>query len=100
MNKTYTIYEFAIQDKNHYPSGCNVCVAYEKDEKADIDFGIENNKHIDERYFKLIKKIPFLPNTLLVFPRTNNTYHGVQKINIEGVERNLIQLNYYFKNII
>ena len=73
---------------------------YEKDEKADIDFGIENNKHIDEKYFKLIKKIPFLPNTLLVFPRTNNTYHGVQKINIEGVERNLIQLNYYFKNII
>ena len=42
MNKTYTIYEFAIQDKNHYPTGCNVCVAYEKDEKAIKEDGMDN----------------------------------------------------------
>ncbi len=72
---------------------------YEKNSDTKIDLGKENNKHIDDKHFKLIKKIPFSPNSLLVFPRTNFTYHGVEKINIEGAERNLIQLNYYFKKI-
>ena len=47
--------------------------------------------------FELIKKVPFLPNSLLVFPRTNYSFHGVEKINENQSERNLIQLNYYLK---
>ncbi len=70
---------------------------YKLNEDANVELGEKGNHHISEKDFTLIKKIPFRPNTLLVFPRTNSSYHGVEKINTEGAERNLIQLNYYFK---
>ena len=43
------------------------------------------------------KKAEFLPNSVLIFPRTNYSYHGVSSINIGSQERNLLLLNYYFK---
>jgi len=72
---------------------------YKLNENAKVDLGEKGNFHVDEKDFTLVTKIPFKPNTLLVFPRTNNSYHGVEKINVEGAERNLIQLNYYFNTI-
>ena len=69
--------------------------------KIEIDTGPKGNKHIapseTNKTFDLVKKVPFLPNSLLVFPRTNYSFHGVEKINEDQSERNLIQLNYYFK---
>ena len=70
--------------------------------KKEIPYtGEKSNIHVatdsTDDYFELVKKIPFLPNSLLVFPRTNYSFHGVEKINIEQSERNLIILNYYFK---
>ena len=43
------------------------------------------------------KKAEFLPNSVLIFPRTNYSYHGVSSINIGSQERNLLLLNFYFK---
>ena len=70
--------------------------------KREIDnIGEKGNYHLSpdstDQNFELIKKIPFLPNSLLVFPRTNYSFHGVEKINVDQSKRNLIQLNYYFK---
>jgi len=69
--------------------------------KKEIYIGEKGNYHapVDstDENFELIKKVPFLPNSLLVFPRTNYSFHGVEKINENQSERNLIQLNYYFK---
>ena len=45
------------------------------------------------------KKTEFLPNSVLIFPRTNYSYHGVSSINIGSKERNLLLLNFYFKTI-
>ena len=52
-----------------------------------------NNKFIEE------KKAEFLPNSVLIFPRTNLSYHGVSSINIGSKERNLLLLNFYLKKI-
>ena len=52
-----------------------------------------------EKYFTEEKKIPFIPNSVLIFPRTNFSYHGVSSLNIGSKERNLLLLNYHFKNI-
>jgi len=46
--------------------------------------------------FKKIKTCPFVPNSVLIFPRTNNSFHGVEEVNIQQRERNLLLLNYYF----
>tara|TARA_Y100001970_G_scaffold70679_1_gene89939 strand:- start:559 stop:1302 length:744 start_codon:yes stop_codon:yes gene_type:complete len=70
-------------------------------EAKDKEFHIKNDVkgHYPVEGFNLIKKIEFLPNTLFIFPRTNISYHGVQTINTQGAERNLLLLNYYFKEI-
>ena len=74
---------------------------YEPKQKISLDekgsFHSDPNK-VNEQ-FKVIKKIPFLPNSLLLFPRTNNSFHGVEKINVDQKERNLLLLNFYIQTI-
>ena len=48
--------------------------------------------------FKKIKTCPFIPNSVLIFPRTSMSFHGVEEVNINQKERNLLLLNYYFKS--
>ena len=43
------------------------------------------------------KLAEFLPNSVLIFPRTNSSYHGVSSINVGSYERNLLLLNYNYK---
>ena len=50
-----------------------------------------------KKNFVETKKTEFLPNSVLIFPRTNYSYHGVSSINIGSQERNLLLLNFYFK---
>ena len=45
--------------------------------------------------FKKIKTCPFSPNSLFIFPRTQASFHGVEEVNIDQRERNLLLLNYY-----
>ena len=70
-------------------------------EAKDKEFHLKNDikGHYPIEDFNLIKKVEFLPNTLFIFPRTNISYHGVQTINMQGAERNLLLLNYYFQEI-
>ena len=68
-----------------------------KDKEFHKNNEVKGHYPVDD--FNLVKKVEFLPNTLFVFPRTNISFHGVQTINIDSAERNLLQLNYYLKNI-
>ncbi len=63
--------------------------------KSESHFTLESTKKL----FNKIKTCPFIPNSLLIFPRTNNSFHGVEEVNIEQKERNLLLLNYYLKKI-
>ena len=49
--------------------------------------------------FTKVKTCLFLPNSVFIFPRTTNSFHGVEEVNIEQKERNLLLLNYYDKII-
>ena len=59
---------------------------------------ISSEKHFSleetKKYFKKIKTCPFIPNSVLIFPRTARSFHGVEEINIFQKERNLLLLNY------
>lgn len=67
------------------------------------DFKLSYESHYSkvetDKNFEEIKKVPFLPNSVLIFPRTNFSFHGVSSINIGSFERNLLLLNFYFKKI-
>ena len=71
--------------------------------KAKFDKIVPNKIHFSQKetkeFFEPIKKCPFVPNSLLVFPRTNQSYHGVELVNIHQQERDLLLLNYHLKEI-
>ena len=66
-----------------------------KNEINNIDFSKHFNADETAQKFIKVKTCPYIPNSLLIFPRTPFTFHGVEKINIEEKERNLLLLNYY-----
>ena len=39
--------------------------------------------------FDFVETVEFMPNRLLVFPKTERSFHGVQQINEQGVNRPL-----------
>jgi len=51
------------------------------------------------KHFKEIKRAEFIPNSVLIFARSNITYHGVSSVNTGSLERNLLLLNFYFKQL-
>ena len=65
--------------------------------KKNISHDMNDHYDLEEtnKFFDKVKSCKFLPNTLLLFPRTNLSYHGVDQINIKQKERNLLLLNYY-----
>ena len=54
------------------------------------------SRESSKKYFKKVKTCPFIPNSVLIFPITKYSYHGVEEINIQQKERNLLLLNYFF----
>ena len=67
-------------------------------EEFDLNNAAKLNSIEDtNKKFKKITTCKFIPNSLLIFPRTNYSYHGVDEINIDSKERDLLLLNYYIK---
>ena len=55
-------------------------------------FGVQDTK----KKFIKAKTCHFLPNSVLIFPKTLNTWHGVEEVNIKQQERDLLVMNYWF----
>lgn len=62
-----------------------------------ISFNNHYSKEKTEELFEEKKLAEFLPNSVLIFPRTDYSYHGVSSIKVGSYERNLLLLNYYYK---
>ena len=61
-----------------------------KDIKSTNHFSLQQT---NENFLK-VKTCSFVPNSVLIFPRTNKSFHGVEEVNILQKERNLLLLNY------
>ncbi len=70
---------------------------YEKSQKSLTYDKIHYSKEETKKLFLPVKTCPFIPNSLLIFPRSNDSFHGVEEINTMREERNLLSLNYFFK---
>ena len=74
---------------------------YKPKKENDIHIGEKGNYLASlaetENNFDVVTTLPFIPNSLLLFPRSNHSFHGVEEINSKGFERDLLLLNYYFK---
>ena len=65
------------------------------DTKQDLVEDQHFTKDQTKKNFKKIKTCPFIPNSLFLFPRTRLSFHGVEEVNIDQKERNLLLLNYF-----
>lgn len=61
----------------------------------DPNFSCDGKKHHDFAQFSKVKTIPYLPNSVLGFVRTDKSFHGVEKLQEEDFERNL--MNFYLR---
>jgi hypothetical protein len=56
----------------------------------DKDFTCEGGPHHNSAQFNRIETIEFLPNRLVVFPKTNRSFHGVEQISSNEKPRHLL----------
>ena len=54
---------------------------------------VQDLRHHKFGDFNLIKKIKYIPNRLVFFPRTDISYHGVEHVKIDNCDRRLIIIN-------
>lgn len=56
----------------------------------DPAFTCWGGEHHDGKDFRLVDTVEFLPNRLLAFPKTERSFHGVEQITRENVDRRLL----------
>lgn len=56
----------------------------------DPNFVCWGGPHYPFEKFDLVRTVEFLPNRLLAFPKTERSFHGVEKIQREGINRPLL----------
>jgi len=62
-----------------------------EEERIDIHF----DKYETEKRFEKIKTCEYKRNSVFIFARTNYSYHGVEEVNIDKLERDLLLVNFY-----
>jgi hypothetical protein len=65
----------------------------------DASFRCEGNRHHGYQGFKRVATMPYLPNSLFAFFKTDYSFHGVDPITDGNVERNLLLYNIYVQAV-
>ena len=60
----------------------------------DESFTCKGGPHYNPNFFKRVATMPYKQNSLFVFPKTINSFHGVEELMDEGVNRRLIIANF------
>lgn len=59
----------------------------------DPNFKCRGGPHHPFRLFHREKTVEFVPNRLLVFPKSERCFHGVERVDLAGIERRLLIYN-------
>jgi hypothetical protein len=66
---------------------------------ASPGFRDDSGKHYQFKGFKRVASMPFVPNALFAFFKTDRSFHGVDTIADAGIERNLLLYNIYVQAV-
>ena len=63
----------------------------------DLNFIAQNKeyKHYPHEYFHKVITMPFMPNSAFCFIKTNNSFHGVEKPEMEDIDRWTLQFDIF-----
>lgn len=53
----------------------------------------EGGPHYEFSGFRRCATVEFLPNRLVVFPKSDRCFHGVERVDLQGIERRLLIFN-------
>jgi hypothetical protein len=59
-------------------------------EPLDGKFRCPGGPHYRRQGFRLVETIPFLPNRLVMFPKSDRCFHGVEPVDLPGIDRRLL----------
>jgi hypothetical protein len=90
--KVITVLFYLPSDKDHESLGTSIYLPKDSSIKCP---GGPHHKHED---FIKIKTMPYYPNSAFCFFKTNNSFHGVEKLTEEGYGRWLLLYDIYVKN--
>ena len=96
INKFMTFLFYLPKDDSHRHIGTSLYQLKNKPNK-NIIYNNHYSENETKELFEEKKLAEFLPNSVLIFPRTDFSYHGVSSINIGSYERNVLLLNYNHK---
>lgn len=84
-NRLFTMIFYLPENEDSQKLGTSFYLPKDKNITCD---GLQH--HLKED-FDLINTTPFISNSLLIFPRTDTSFHGVEKILIENINRRTLQ---------
>lgn len=59
----------------------------------DPNFRCAGGPHHPFKLFRRVQTVEFVPNRLVVFPKTDRCFHGVERIDLPGIDRRLLIYN-------
>ncbi len=95
-DKFMTFLFYLPGDDSHKHIGTSL-YQLKKTANKNIAYSNHYSEHETKELFEEKKLAEFLPNSVLIFPRTDFSYHGVSSINVGSYERNVFLLNYNYK---
>jgi hypothetical protein len=90
-NKVISVLIYLPKDRSQIETGTSLYVP--KDSNS-LDKRFPSQHYSHDKFHKVIT-IPFIPNSAFCFLKTNNSYHGVEKLQREDANRWSLQYNLY-----
>ena len=93
ISKIFSLLFYLPKDDNLKKIGTSLYEALDIIEEGKIDRHF--TREATTKLFKKVKTCEFKRNSVFIFARTNYSFHGVEEVNINKSERNLLLVNFY-----
>ncbi|MDC0126753.1 hypothetical protein OAI28_00555 [Methylophilaceae bacterium] len=94
-SKVISVLFYLPKDLTHQGTGTSIYIP--KDPNS-LDKELPD-KHYPRDDFHKIMTMPFVPNSAFCFIKTNNSYHGVEKLEVKETDRWSLQYNLYLTDV-
>ena len=95
LSKVISVLFYLPKDSTHQGTGTSIYIP--KDENL-LDKELPHKHYPREGFHKVIT-MPFVPNSAFCFIKTNNSYHGVEKLEVKETDRWSLQYNLYLTDV-
>lgn len=89
--KVISVLFYLPEDESHPELGTSIYVSKQE------GFTCAGGPHHSFEHFNKMHTMPFLPNSVFAFLKTNNSFHGVEKVILPDIKRRVFLFDIYVK---